>query len=425
MAAEGKLTLSEQKQDIPGTIPAINYTPVRFYFKAVGGETFIDLTNLGTLPPEISARGILSNPSAATLASAQLLMYPNSLELKSTSGGSYLDTEFQIVTSTKINLVYYDYSTSSYKARAALPGEIFQGTIWNVPRTGLICGDTRRITASGTLLANTTDINIGQEFAVGYNSAVSRIGEVATFLEGMNGPLTRNANNSAVDDGVGNGYEVPVAGGLGTVFRLNASAVTDYDRQWVSYGTNAVIIRPEGSRDAAIEVLAGQVDQLKTFVEGNFDVSIGASPTTVNLKQFGDVVIALQNAVALLRPNVGENLSALRQYALTVTGSTWTSRQAVGIPYRTLDGTWRLKFNIEGGVTSSPRSSYSLSISGVMFKSGVDQAIHFRHTSDAEQYTEVAQSGASTIYVGHGAVSTSCYQAFGDVELASKPTFVP
>lgn len=36
------------------------------------------------------------------------------------------------------------------------------------------------------------------------------------------------------------------------------------------------------------------------------------------------------------------------QYDLTVTGTNWTTTRAVGVPYQTGNGIWRIKLNVGG-----------------------------------------------------------------------------
>lgn len=106
--------------------------------------------------------------------------------------------------------------------------------------------------------------------------------------------------------------------------------------------------------------------------------------------------------------------------ALTVTGTAWTTLRAVFVPYSMTDGTWRMKFNIVGTVTSSSRNAYQVTVSGVTFKtlSGYNQSINV--------FTSVV-AGAHVVQGGgimatfHASSSTIEYEFSGDVELDSKP----
>lgn len=137
----------------------------------------------------------------------------------------------------------------------------------------------------------------------------------------------------------------------------------------------------------------------------------------------------LQAMKTAVNANVGENLSALRQYTLTVTGTNWTTVRAVGVPYRTLDGVWRLRFNITGTTSSSSRTSYLVTISGVAFKSGAGnyQAISAFSPSGSgfalgQMFTGL---GNGELTIVHASGTTGAYSFSGDVELDAKPTFVP
>jgi hypothetical protein len=406
---EGKSGISVQKQTLPGVLPAINFKDLVFYHKCVGGETFIDLTNL-TMPGD-SEYATLSNPTATELANAKLLLYPTKI-LFSRSGGGYLQNgEYQIVTSTKINLT-----------SPALVNEIFQGTILSIPQTGIIGVDARKVYGEDTLLAGQTDINVGVEFKV---NATPK--EYSLVVDGFSMPLFRNAGNSPT--GEGNYYEIPVSGGYGTVLRLNSSDTVD--RAWQVIPTSAIIQRPDGSRDSVIESLSGAVDSIKAVLVNDFDydaATFAANPSTVQLRQFGDAVIALQAAVTALQPNTGENLSALRQYTLTVTGpSSWTTIRAVGVPYQTLDGAWRLRFNIVG--SSASTGTMTTTVAGIIFKNvaGYQQAI----TGYQNATTTNAVAGCYTnpntgdITLQYRDAATTNHVFSGDVELESKPSFVP
>lgn len=119
-----------------------------------------------------------------------------------------------------------------------------------------------------------------------------------------------------------------------------------------------------------------------------------------------------------------------RQYDLTVTGTGWTTASARGVPYVTADGRWRLRFNIAGQITST--SSVVLSIAGVQFYDngasgiGLDrQAVSAYDNSGGSQPSNCfVTSSGDNIVLNFGAATTAI-TCSGDVELDSKPTFVP
>jgi hypothetical protein len=108
--------------------------------------------------------------------------------------------------------------------------------------------------------------------------------------------------------------------------------------------------------------------------------------------------------------------------ALTVTGTGWTTASAFGLPYQTREGLWRLRFNIEGTVSSSVRTSYSATISGVTFLLGTNQSA----SGDGSGLTDAPKistgSNNGNINFSHSSNTTDAYRASGDVDLASKPT---
>lgn len=107
---------------------------------------------------------------------------------------------------------------------------------------------------------------------------------------------------------------------------------------------------------------------------------------------------------------------------LTVTGTNYVSVRAVGIFYKTTNGTWRMTFNLTGTMTAT--NSRALTIAGVVFK------------NTTEYYQSVSShSNANTVYNTHaycnpnaGTIqytfsnNTTVIRSSGDVELDSKPT---
>jgi hypothetical protein len=107
---------------------------------------------------------------------------------------------------------------------------------------------------------------------------------------------------------------------------------------------------------------------------------------------------------------------------LTVTGTNYVSVRAVGIFYKTTDGTWRMTFNLTGTMTAT--NSILLTIAGVVFKNTTD---YYQSVS--------SHSNANTVYNTHaycnpnaGTIqytfsnNTGAIRSSGDVELDLKPT---
>jgi hypothetical protein len=129
----------------------------------------------------------------------------------------------------------------------------------------------------------------------------------------------------------------------------------------------------------------------------------------------------------------GQNMPILignnTQYTLTVSGQAgWTTVRAVGIPYLTSDSGWRLKFNIIGTLTAAS-SITSLAVTGVTFKdasSTAYQAVTAYDISAGNLTTTMARTdpGTNEFNIQFSGNSTQMIIS-GDVELDSKPTFVP
>ena len=116
-----------------------------------------------------------------------------------------------------------------------------------------------------------------------------------------------------------------------------------------------------------------------------------------------------------------------QQYPLTVTASGWTTLSAKGIVYQTSDGAWRMRFNIQGSVGSSTRTSFTVTVANVTFKSGTaEQAVSaYSDASTIGGYVTYASANAGNgvLQCFHASVATTAYKYSGDVELDSRPSF--
>jgi hypothetical protein len=92
------------------------------------------------------------------------------------------------------------------------------------------------------------------------------------------------------------------------------------------------------------------------------------------------------------------------------------------IPYQMSDGTWRLRFNF-GCAVSVAASTFTVTINGVTFKSGAEQAIVATSSTAAAYMLEThTNSNAATMFVSFSTTVTSP-KISGDVILNSKPTW--
>jgi hypothetical protein len=278
MAVIGKGTTSFKKKDVAEQKGiALGFKKVRFAHKATFGDTGINLTSLVT-PTEMSTNGF-TNPTANTLAKAQLNIFRNNLKLVSSLRGLLVDQlSYVVSSSTQINFIDF----------TAEDGEIFTGWLDEAPTTSLSVVDGRTIVASGILLAGQTDFNIGTPITINQNSA-SQIGAVMVFAD--RGLQYRKVGNVSAADG--DYIEVPVAGGLGSLIRFTASG----SDRFITVVSNGVVAeRPDGSMMAAIERTQGQIDAMVPTLAAVAGVSTSTfqtAPNSVDLKQFGDQVISL------------------------------------------------------------------------------------------------------------------------------------
>ena len=285
-----KLTKSYKKQEFPNqTSRDVGFRSLEFAHKASGGETSLDLTAL-VVPTELSSYGF-TNPSVSQIQDAKLLFFSANMILWRSQGGAMINnSEFQVITNTKINLT-----------KPAAVNEVFYGKVMAVPvpNQGV---DARVIYTTGTLLAGQTDINVGQEFRVNKNP-LAQIGEVEFVLEGET--QMRNVNNAIASPSAdGNYQEVDSGNGYSALLRVNQSV--SYDRSYIVRSTVIYLWRSSGSRDAVIESLSGQVDrlvQVLASVSGQPTSYFQSGPNSVQMLQYGNIVASLVPSIATKSAN--------------------------------------------------------------------------------------------------------------------------
>jgi hypothetical protein len=114
-------------------------------------------------------------------------------------------------------------------------------------------------------------------------------------------------------------------------------------------------------------------------------------------------------------------IGALSGGDFTVSGGGITTiPRCVAIPYKTLNGIWRLIYNFEGS-RGTATNNIDVTFSGVTFKTGTDQAVSCTQSNTAVGSIDgFAASGTGTInhdlQIGGTKANSS-----GDVELDSKP----
>ena len=162
------------------------------------------------------------------------------------------------------------------------------------------------------------------------------------------------------------------------------------------------------------------------------------------LKQENDLLDSVNNNINIINTNVSSIVSnintlifyekyyLLTQYiggqtyngvTLSVTSPNGTLVRGVFIPYQTIDGAWRLKFNFN--LTYSPTvSSPIVTINGVIFKN-ISNYLQSLSGDSQGNYTYYGYTnpGASTIQFYTVGASIANIGGSGDVELDSKPTW--
>lgn len=110
------------------------------------------------------------------------------------------------------------------------------------------------------------------------------------------------------------------------------------------------------------------------------------------------------------------------EHDLTVSGVDWTTTFAFGYAYQIYDR-WRLRFNMKGGLSSSS-ATLELTIDGVVFRLGRQAITAWDQTGVVHPLTAYAAFEADTLHALFSGAQTG-WLLSGDVELVSKPTWLP
>jgi hypothetical protein len=279
MSLTSKSTLSLKKRDVQQQKQAgTAYRRLVFAHKANAGETGINFTAL-VQPGEMAALGFV-NPNAGDILAANILFYKKNLTIISSARGVLMqDLSYTVPTSSRIE----------FQGFTALQDEIFTCILETGVRDGLTMVDASPIVATGELAVGATDFNVGTPFEVNKYDA-QQIGAVLVFRNGQ--IQFRNPGNGTTG---GNYQEVNNGSGLGTVIRFNTAPSAQSDNI-VVWG-HLMAERPDGSMMAAIESLAGQIDQMiptLAAVAGVPTTTFQGAPNNQDLKAFGDRVLSLE-----------------------------------------------------------------------------------------------------------------------------------
>lgn len=408
-----KTDLTSQRNSVLGA------KKVLMVHAANNGDTGIDLSALSFPTADYAGTGISGNPSYNEILKLNLAVNARNVEIKSSLNGLLMKRFYKVISSSQIDFA------NGYQAQT---DEVFE--IWFEP--SIVGGATL---VDGQPLVKTYLLPEGQTDVVtdvfDYNKfPTMQLGAVMVFRQiDPSGPISlmlRNINNEA--SGEGNYYELPSTDGVTNAIRFNSVGGVGGDVVTV-VSVGSLVERPTTSIMAFVERINGDVDTLRTTVASLAGVAKSMfedAPHSVDLATFGQRVTDLENTQNnTVLPRVEDHQTNLRQYTLTVTATNWTTTRAVGIPYQTLDGTWRLRFNIAGD-QSPKQNSVTLSIGGVIFESTIYQTVAAYHGDEPVEIART-QTNSSLILIRayNGTVGAGNFiSCSGDVELKEKPTWI-
>ena len=126
---------------------------------------------------------------------------------------------------------------------------------------------------------------------------------------------------------------------------------------------------------------------------------------------------------------VGSSIRKMKG-TITITGTNWSTTKAELIPYKTIDGKWRLTGNI-GGTLSSPASNIQLTLSGISFSSdynSAEQAFTFwaQDSGVADRlpkFGRISNAAGGVIQMAVDSSTADVYNCFIDLSLDAKPSW--
>ena len=276
MSVQGKNSLSYKKKNVEKqNQPHTGFKNITFAHEfAAAGESFIPFSSLVT-PARWSESGLV-NPDPASLLAAQLQAFRPNVTVTSSAKGLIQKEEY-IVHSNRIE--FKDFTSEI--------NEVFEVEVSDVMITGNLIVDMRLIRVEGELAETTTD------FVIGYDVDVLNE-EIIVFRNGVQ--LFRSDNNESSGT-TGNYYYLNAnVNGKSSVIRFFEAAT--WDEPILVAGTGGIVDQPNVSTFQQIEHLAGQIDALVPTVAGLAGVPVTnfqSSPNYVDLKQFGDRVLAVES----------------------------------------------------------------------------------------------------------------------------------
>lgn len=372
----GTKQLTQSIKKIELTESSLNgayYQDIEFYHQANAGDTEINLSSL-ILPAEAIAEGFV-NPSTAALYSAKIKQNRSNVILKSYRGPWIDRIDYTVVSSSRIIL-----------KQPAEEGEVFHCVIRNVVRNTFENPDLQNIVAVGTLALGQTTFNVGKQFRINENAS-TQIGEILVFRGNTLAMMLRNVGNiTASSTADGNYQEIDNGDGWGSTIKFNDPCSNAAGELVVVISTGRLLERPSGSMLQELEALQGYIDSIVPYVENLADLPAGtikAAPTNVDLKAFGNKVLAVENRVSVLEtPPAGVYASAWCSANFTANLTTPINFNNIEYdPYNAITPSataWQFKcpvgksgvYNVTVYANMSPSTSHYLNVykSGVIYK---------------------------------------------------------
>ena len=115
-----------------------------------------------------------------------------------------------------------------------------------------------------------------------------------------------------------------------------------------------------------------------------------------------------------------------KEYTLTVTSGNagWSTTRAVGIAYADSTGVWRLKFNVYGTFNQSATVNFTIAnITTAAVRQAVAIYMEEVGTATRQNTGGFIEASYNVVYGSTPGVNSTMITAYGDVELASKPSW--
>jgi hypothetical protein len=309
----GRGDVSLRKIDVvEGTRNALSvgYKKIVFAHQANLDDTQIDLASLNF--PSSLANTLVANPSFRTLTECNLRFFYKNLLLFSTSRGVLIPDISFTATNNSILL----------NGIQAYQNEIFYGVIDYVSSPNTLFVDARPINISRAMGTVLTTFNVGESYQVNAFPNESS-GAIKVFVNGV--LKYRNTNNSStvLDRDY---YEIPATDGYGTT--IGFSVAPGPSAQITVISNYAYVDRPDHHIMQKLDVLATQLQSIAT--QGSFTLDVSQFPNVMDLKAFGDNVLAYDSLLASAdtRLTSAESRLTIEETKSTTAESRLTSAEA-------------------------------------------------------------------------------------------------